>query len=124
MSNTSLDSKYSRYVSGGVTEIGTHGLEYWEKNKWNLSDTDLVYVLKKTDEKQPWILAEAFYGQANLMWVILQYNNILDIQEELVAGRQLIIPTKDRVFKEFLKSPNNGVASKRTEKPLISPVKV
>ncbi|AVH85294.1 hypothetical protein RsoM2USA_366 [Ralstonia phage RsoM2USA] len=121
---TSLDSKYTRYVSGGVTEVGTYGIEYWEKNVWKDDSTDLVYTLTKADEKQPWILAQAFYGNPNLMWVILQYNNILDVQEEFVEGIQLLIPTRDRVFKEFLKNPNGGVTSKRTQKQLISPVKV
>ncbi len=124
MSKNSTYTKNSRYVHGGQTEVnGTQFIEWWDRTIFPVDTSDGTYILEKIYEGRPDKLASVLYGDSSLWWLILQYNNILDLNEEFVEGTELTIPTKDRVTKEFLVSgKTGGIPSTRIKPDIISPI--
>jgi hypothetical protein len=119
---SSVNLKTSRYVHGGNTEVRNDKLEWWERRIFNSSPTDLEYVVENKYEGRLDLIAYAFYGDPKLWWIIGQYNNILDPITEIVPGRILTIPIKDRVMSEFLDRKLGGYESQRELEKIISPV--
>ena len=124
MAMNSTYTQNSRYTNGGTTEVDGNFVEWWERTMFTTNSTDLEYVLEKRFEGRPDKLASVFYNDSSLLWIILQYNNILDINEEFIAGTVLLIPTKDRVNKDFLNGKTGGVPSTAITPPLITPIVV
>ena len=102
-SKSSVKKKYSRYTQGGVSSVGERFIRWWERDKMPRDEiTDLLYVIPLIYAGAPDLIAYDYYGKNNLGWVVLQYNNIIDINEELVVGKKILLPSKDRVFYELL----------------------
>lgn len=94
---SSVTRKNSRYVLGGLTEISPGFLQWWNKNFLTNDSTDIYYTLEKKFEQRPDLLANAFYDDPYLWWVIPQYNTVLDFNTEFLEGLVLRVPTKTRV---------------------------
>lgn len=118
----SVLSAGSRYVVGGVTEVNTRALEYWEPNTFRLDDTDRVYTVEARFSGRLDLIAQLLLEDSRLWWFIAQYNAILDPFAEIIPGRMLRVPTKDRA-QSMLSGVLGGIASTR-EVPLtnITPV--
>lgn len=110
---TSVNNKFSRYVSGGITETTQTHLEWWNKKKILSDPSDKKYTLEKKYENRPDLLAFALYDDSKLWWIIFQYNKILDPVTEFVEGKELILPTKERVYSEILTGKIGGAESLR-----------
>jgi hypothetical protein len=95
---TSIRKKYSRYLQGGDTEVFSQRLGWWEKRTDIPVDQidDSTFIITKKFEYKPGLVAKIFLGREDLEWLILQYNNIVDIMEEFVIGREIKIPSKQR----------------------------
>lgn len=90
-----------RYSNGGGTiDHGTR-LGWWEMQNFPKSHDDLRVIIRGKYVRRPDLLAYDVYGQAGMMWLVLQYNNILDMQEEFVDGLEITLPTKSRVMTEI-----------------------
>ena len=111
----------SRYVQGGISETENDRIEWWERTIFAKDPTDRVYVVEPIYEGRLDNISNAFYGEPRYWWVIAQFNNILDPSTEIITGRTLLIPTKDRLML-MLTGRQGGVASTRTEIPSIPPV--
>lgn len=122
MSANSLYTKNSRYVHGGKTEVDGKYLEWWDRKIFTTHDSDTFYTLERTYEGRPDKLASVFYNDSTLWWIILQYNNILDLNEEFVAGVELRLPTLDRIQKDFLTGRNGGIKPTRIDQKTLSPI--
>lgn len=122
MEKNSVNLKKSRYVNGGSTEATEFSLEWWEKNSFESDDSDLTYAVENSVIGRLDLIANAFYNEPQLWWVIAQYNNILDISEEIVPGRILQIPSKERVMTTFLNGAMGGTKSQRETTQIITPV--
>lgn len=109
---SSLLKKNSRYVQGGTTDIlGVKAigniLGFWDKNTdvpINQVD-DIPLVLTSEYNLRPDKIATFFYGRADVMWELLDYNNIIDVNEEFVTGATISIPSANRLFGDILTSP-------------------
>jgi hypothetical protein len=114
--------KNSRYVAGGITEVNSTALEWWERAQFQGSDTDGSYVVEAKFVGRLDLIAMQFLGDSRLWWVLAQYNAILDPFNEIVTGRVLRVPTTSRV-QTMLSGKLGGVKSTR-EVPLtnISPI--
>jgi hypothetical protein len=102
---TSLDNKNTRYVQGGISTLKQNSIAWWNRapDFTKRSDTDIIiFSLPVLYAGRPDLLAFDLYQNNNLEWVILQYNNIVDINEEFVTGAYLIVPSKDRLFSSML----------------------
>jgi len=112
------NKKNGRYVLGGTSEVSSFGLEWWEKAPMRRDSSDLIYFMEKKYEgpKAPRDLAYLFYADQGWWWVICMYNTIIDPLEELIEGKILRIPLKERVEGELFNSSQilGGFASMRT----------
>lgn len=98
---SSLNRKYSRVVLGGTIDVLDDGkvLGWWEKNEFPTNQNDDVnFVITSEYECRPDKISYYMYGREDLMWLVLQYNNIIDINEELVAGKTLVLPSYQRAL--------------------------
>ena len=96
---SSLDGLKNRYVIGGETEALEKRLGWWERKVLEKDDvTDISITIDSKYHKRPDLIAYDYYGNPTLAWIVLQYNNIVDIETELVAGKTIVIPSNDRVY--------------------------
>lgn len=122
MSTNSVYTKNSRYVHGGNTEVDGKFIQWWDRKKFPYDNSDVFYTLEKTYEGRPDKLASIFYQDSSVWWLILQYNNILDLNDEFVAGVVLRMPTKDRLQKDLLTGKSGGVPSTKIQPTIIGPI--
>lgn len=108
----------SRYVSGGITEVNTKRLEWWERSEFQLSDSDTSYVVERRTAGRIDLIAQAFLGNSHLWWLIAQYNALLDAHAEVYEGRVLRIPSRERA-QSMLNGKLGGFDSQR-EIPLTN----
>lgn len=100
---SSMDNQLGRYVQGGETEVFEKRLGWWDRKELpEPSINDTIYTIKPEEESRPDITSNKFYERADLDWFILQYNNIVDINEEYVVGKQIFLPSRTRLFYEIL----------------------
>ena len=98
----------SRYVQGGYSEVGEKFIRWWERVPIRKGDiTDVAYSIDLRYVGAPDYIAFDYYGRNNLGWVVLQYNDIVDINEELAVGKIIILPSRERVFYEVLTRPTS-----------------
>lgn len=119
--NNSVYRKNSRYVSGGTTETGQLGLEWWEREPLTVSPNDRVYQVERKFEGRIDLIASLFLGDPRNWWVLAQYNAILDPFEEIREGTLLYIPSSERLA-AILGGKTGGVASQREVPPSILPI--
>lgn len=101
---SSLLKKNSRYVQGGTTDVLSYGLGYWDERGdilTNQIDDIPVYITADYAQRADKI-AFAIYGRTDLEWLVLQYNNIVDITTELVPGTWISVPSALRTFSDIL----------------------
>lgn len=109
MSN-STDDRNSRYVQGGLTEKFAKRLGWWSRYKLRKEPTtDFEFVITNKYHMRPDVLAYDFYGRADYFFIILQFNGIIDITTEFIAGKQIVLPQQSRVAAEFLNKQPGGV---------------
>jgi hypothetical protein len=93
----------NRYVSGGYAEIETLKVKWWERKIFPKEDfSDRRFVITKDFEFRPDLISNEFFGRPDLGWLILQYNNIVDIMEELAVGKEIIVPDRARTLRTLL----------------------
>lgn len=96
---SSLDRKYSRMVAGGTTDQVGNFLGWWEKKnipKDELDDGKFTVTVEFAF--RPDKIAYYVYGREDFMWLVLQYNDIIDINEELATGAVLVLPSYSRAM--------------------------
>lgn len=102
----------SRYVVGGQTEVNAERLEWWERADLPIDETDVRYTVERRTEGRLDLIAEVLLGDTRLWWLIAQYNALLDPFGEVVEGRILRVPTRQRV-QTMLTGKLGGFASTR-----------
>lgn len=97
---SSVLKRKSRYIQGGETDLKKKKLGWWERFIDIPQDdiTDIIIDVTPDYANRPDLIAFDHYRDANLAWIILQYNNIIDVKEELVAGTTITIPSQQRVY--------------------------
>ena len=104
----STEIRNSRYVQGGETDRYANRLGWWERRTMPRQDDDIQYTIDKRVEGRPDLIAHHVYGKVQLMWLVLQYNNIVDVETELVAGEEIFLPTVERVMLSIMTKPVGG----------------
>lgn len=98
----SLSRKNTRMLNGGDTETKGNKLGWWERNVLEKDpSSDIVLTINDLFHKRPDLVAFQYYRKASLFWLVLQYNNIVDVEEEFVRGAEIIIPNKARALTAF-----------------------
>lgn len=103
--HSSVKRKDTRYVQGGTTTVSKKAVGWWERdntlNEPAADDIEIV-ALPMLYDGRPDLLSYDLYGNNNLEWIILQFNNIVDINEEFVAGANIKAPSRSRVLGAIL----------------------
>lgn len=108
---TSLRKKNSRYLQGGTSEAIGDRVRWWEKRKLPEADiSDIVYVVNNTYAGKPDLIAFDMYKRNDLAWIVLQYNNIVDVNTELAEGSVIRLPSQRRLSYQIL---NKATPAKR-----------
>lgn len=94
-----------RYVQGGITTQHPNRMGWWERTVTPQNDNDVFMEIPSIANKRPDILAFNYFGKANMAWLILQYNNIVDINVEFVTGKKIRLPSNSQA----LLSMNNKI---------------
>jgi hypothetical protein len=107
----SLAKRRTRMLDGGKAELKGNKIGWWEKRELpKNSVTDRIEKITEKYHKRPELMAKDFLGSTRLMWLLLQYNNIVDIEEEFVLGKEIILPSRGRAETEFTgKSPKKNI---------------
>ena len=92
-----------RYSAGGQTDVAGNALVWWERKVFPRLPLDVEFPITKRYAYRPDLVAIDLYGKATLMWVVLQYNTILDVMEDFKEGTVIVLPTRSRLFSELLK---------------------
>jgi len=93
----STDNKMSRYVQGGTTEVFKNRLGIWDRFVLPYQDDDITIIVRNEHVDRPYLIAYEVYGTPDLMWLVFQYNNILDPTVEIISGMELRLPSPSRV---------------------------
>ncbi len=106
----SVQNRESRYTQGGETETFDNRLGWWERDINNLSPdaSDLFITIAPQYDKRPDRLAFDMYGRSGLQWLVLQYNSIVDINEEFISGKEIRLPDPSRATLTFLNKRTGG----------------
>lgn len=99
---SSAENTLSRYVQGGLTDVYNNRLGWWDGYALAPASDDTSFPLDPKYHQRPDLLAFDAYGKSTLMWLVLQFNNIVDINEEFVSGAVIRLPSKSRVFASIL----------------------
>lgn len=91
-----------RYIQGGAVESYPERIGWWERKVMEPSNTDVEFTLTTKYNKRPDLLAFDMYGSSRLMWLVLQFNSIVDINVEFVTGKTIRLPLSSRVFTDLL----------------------
>lgn len=96
---SSLNRKNSRLVKSGKSEISGNKLGWWNRDEsFSEQDNTLTSIVISSEyHHRPDLLAYYYYGSTEFEWAILQYNLIVDINEDFVTGKTIKIPTPEFV---------------------------
>jgi len=106
--SASTDKKYTRQVQGGLTDVYPTRQGWWERYPMEFKDDDIRYTIPPAFSKRPDKIAYAIYGRATYSWVVLQYNSIVDVNLELVTGKEIRLPTLERLTFDILNKQTGG----------------
>lgn len=102
------NSSTSRYTQGGEVDVYPNRLGWWERRHIPKSDSDMTIVVRASEDRRPDLIAYNMYQRADLAWLVLQYNNIVDPEVELRTGATLRLPTQRRVTLDILSQRVGG----------------
>ncbi len=105
----STDRRNSRYIQGGTTDLFANRIGFWQRRTFPKHETDVKFVIDARCDQKPWLVAHDKYGDVELMWFVLQYNTILDVTTEFVAGKTISLPIPSRVFMDLLSGNANSI---------------
>jgi len=104
----SVNDRNSRYVQGGDTTILNNRTGWWERRKFTRQDDDIRIVIQDNEGKRPDVISNRVYGKAIYAWLVLEYNNIVDVETEMVPGKELFLPTQQRLILDIINRPTGG----------------
>ncbi len=88
----------TRYTYGGTVDATPVGVGLWHKREFTYQDDDIEVTLTPYTALRPSSITYSVYGKDGLLWLLLQYNNIIDPVAELVPGKVLRLPKPSLVL--------------------------
>lgn len=108
INNNSTENRNSRYVQGGLTDIYSNRLGWWQKREINYQDDDFKLSVLAQEAARPDLISQRVYGKPTYAWLVLQYNKIVDPETELVSGKEIRMPTQTRLVLDIITKPEGG----------------
>lgn len=94
----------SRLNFARLVTLGTSNIECWEMPEYpviNEGQDDVIYQVQQEDRID--LLAERFYGNPELWWVIAIVNGMALLPNDLRPSSTIRIPSNNRVYNIILK---------------------
>jgi hypothetical protein len=82
----------NRYEKGGMVD----SFGFYNRFNFKKSADDLTIKISKPYVNRPDRIANDIYGQPNLAWFVMQYNDILDI-DELILDKNITLPSPNKL---------------------------
>jgi|SRR3990172_2679434 len=92
LSETSRFKKTALYAKAGKTFFGI-----WQPPKIAPTGQEKIVRIAQNQAGQLDLLAHVEYGDSSLWWCIALANNIMNLAEEVVVGKELVIPTLESI---------------------------
>lgn len=121
MEKNSTLVRFSRYTSGGLTEVNKTALEWWDRTVFTVDADTQTYVVEAKFAGRLDLIAALFLGEPRYWWLIAMINNITDPYSEIKVGSILYIPSRDRA-KSLMSGKLGGVESTRELIPSVLPI--
>jgi hypothetical protein len=99
---TSLDKSNNRYVQGGTTALSNNRLGWWERLSLGRDINETYFTVTGKYCVRPDLISYDQYGNEEYAWLVLQYNNIVDLNEELTNGATIKLPSMSYVLQNIL----------------------
>lgn len=116
--NLPVDSRFQdtpllqlRDSDGNATNDYAWGV--WEVIDFPEAGTDLIHIIKDYEAGRIDLLADKYYGNVNLWWVIAYINEIMDPMVDMEAGDKIRIPHRNEVYAKLM-----GIESNKLEATL------
>ncbi len=104
----SADVRNARQVQGGTVDRYPTRLGWWERREFPARDDDITVVVLPREDRRPDLIANRIYGNAQLAWVVLQFNNIVDVETELRVTTEIRLPSRRRLTLDILNQSTGG----------------
>ncbi len=101
-------NRTGRYVQGGLTDIYSNKLGWWERRLLPYRDDDFSFVVLENETARPDLISYRLYGKSSYAWLVLQYNNIVDPETELLPGTSIRMPTQSRLTLDIITKAEGG----------------
>lgn len=98
----------TRYTQGGTSDVFNNRVGWWERRNLPKHETDIFFDIDRSTEFRPDLIAHRVYRNSKYAWVVLQFNNIVDIREELIEGKTITLPSSERLQSVVLSQSNGG----------------
>ena len=98
----------TRYTRGGISDIFDNRVGWWERTTFNEHPTDLFFRIDTKTAMRPDLISNMMYDTPTYAWLVLQFNNIVDINLELVEGVIIKLPTPSRLNTVLLVNSSGG----------------
>ena len=108
-----VDSRYHK-TSLLTTTVGTKNVAIWgvwDPIVFEDEDDDRIHMVRAVDLGRLDLLANQFYGNPNLWWVIATKNLIKNQLTDMTVGQRLRIPQRSSVLSQLLSADTLGVTS-------------
>lgn len=106
MANMKRSDQYNkgRYSQGGKVSVlgGGTRLGWWERKVLPKDSSDVPFTITPKYKYRPDRLAYDIYGDSELQWFVMQYNNVTDLFVDFNVGKVVSLPTKTRLYTELL----------------------
>jgi hypothetical protein len=107
---TPLTKPKSRYVHGGETSyIPETRVGWWEMEVFEHKEDDIFFTITPETAHNPMLISHKVYKTPAYSWMVLQYNTIVDLNEELKVGDVIRLPSFVRLNFELLNNKLGGI---------------
>jgi hypothetical protein len=92
MSRLNRSNFYPKVIIDGITlnDFQNNFYDRFFEIKRPLS----YYTIQQQDIQRPDMISYKVYGDLNYWWILMKYNNIFDVWNDLVVGEVLNVPSK------------------------------
>lgn len=92
-------------LNGGTAELKGNKIGWWERKTLPKDvATDIELTIDEEYAGRPHLVAFDYYGTVRLTWLVLQYNSIVDVEEEFKLGDNIVIPSPQRALTTLTKT--------------------
>jgi len=84
--------------AAGALELSLDLLSATYSNIHDQNISSQTYQVTESEAGAPDAIADRFYGDSRLWWVICTFNSVIDPYTEITAGKRLLIPSLDEVM--------------------------